>query len=116
MILSKIAAKLECDLICGGDNMDKSITSACGADLMSDVLAFAKAGSVLLTGMVNQHVVRTAEMLDVTCIIFVRGKKPNTEICDLANKTGITIMTCQHSLYEACGLLYQAGLPPCSRL
>ena len=86
------------------------------ADLMSDVLAFAKDGCILLTGMVNQHVIRTAEMLDVLCITFVRGKKPTDDIIDLAKQTGVTLLCCDHTLYEACGKLYQKGLPPCQRL
>ena len=60
--------------VCNECNMDKQVVSACGADLMSDVLAFVKHNTVLLTGLVNQHVVRTAEMVDVSCIIFVRGE------------------------------------------
>jgi len=63
--------------------------------------------------MMNHHVIRTAEMLDVLCVAFVRGKKPDAEVCELAEKCGITIMSCTYTLYEACGMLYKAGLPAC---
>lgn len=116
MTIAQAAAALGGTLVCGEENLDKPLTSGCGADLMSDALAFAKHGSILLTGMVNQHVIRTAEMLDVLCIAFVRGKKPTEDICALAKQTGVTLMTCEHTLYEACGRLYEKGLPPCSRL
>lgn len=115
MTIRKAAEVLEATLIYGHD-IDKPLSSACGADLMSDVLAFAKEGSMLLTGMVNQHVIRTAEMLDVLCICFVRGKKPTDDICALAKQTGVTLICCDMTLYEACGRLYQSELPPCSRL
>ncbi|MDD5017063.1 MAG: DRTGG domain-containing protein [Eubacteriales bacterium] len=116
MRISEVAEILKCDLVCGAQNLDKPLSSACGADLMSDVLAFAKDGCVLLTGMVNQHVIRTAEMLDVLCIVFVRGKMPSDDICALAETNGITLLCCKSTLYEACGILYTKGLPPCSRL
>jgi hypothetical protein len=77
------------------------------------VLAFVKENCLLLTGMVNAHVVRTAEMLDVPCIVFVRGKVPTQDMIELAVQTGVTLLTCEYTLYEACGRLYQNGLPPC---
>lgn len=113
MDISQAAEILGCDIICGRENLDRQLKSACGADLMSDVLAFAKEGCVLLTGMANHHAIRTAEMLDVLCIVFVRGKRPDDEMCELANRCGITLLSCAHTLYEACGLLYKAGLPAC---
>lgn len=53
------------------------VYSACGSDMMSDVLAYVKDQAVLLTGLVNSQVIRTAEMMDMRCIVFVRSKKPN---------------------------------------
>jgi len=116
MNIKDIAGYLDGELICGTNKANKPVLSACGADLMSDVLAFAKAGSALLTGMVNQHVVRTAQMLDVNCIVFVRGKRPDAALCALAEEADIAIVACDKTLYESCGLLYQAGLPPCARV
>ncbi len=113
MTIKQAAAVLNATCICGDKNQDRPLTSACGADLMSDVLTLAKEGSMLLTGMVNQHVIRTAEMLDVLCICFVRGKMPTEDVCSLALQTGITILGSDMTLYEACGRLYQHGLPPC---
>ncbi len=115
MTIAQAAAALGAIPVCGEENMDKPVNSACGADLMSDVLTFAKDGSLLLTGMVNQHVIRTAEMLDVVCIAFVRGKKPTEDIIDLAKQTGVTLLCCDLTLYEACGKLYEKGLPPCPK-
>ena len=116
MTISQAAALLGGTLICGEKNVDKTLSSACGADLMSDVLAFAKEGGVLLTGMVNPHVIRTAEMLDVQCIVFVRGKKPADDVVSLARQTGVTLLTCDYTLYEACGRLFAEGLPPCRKV
>lgn len=115
MKICDVVSFLECDVICGEQNMDKQLSSACGADLMSDVLAFAKEECVLLTGMVNHHVIRTAEMLDVMCIVFVRGKMPTDDVSELAGQCGITLLSCKHTLYEACGILYTHGLGPCRK-
>ncbi len=110
MTIGEAAAALNATYACIGKSLDKQISSACGADLMSDVLAFAKEGSILLTGMINQHVIRTAEMLDVLCVCFVRGKNPTQEMCDLAKQTGITLLVSEMTLFEACGRLYKNGL------
>lgn len=92
-------------------NLDRNVTSACGADLMSDVLAFVKTNTVLLTGLINPQVIRTSEMVDISCIVFVRGKVPPPEVCELAYEKEIVLMTTESSMFEACGRLYQKGLP-----
>ena len=93
------------------DRLDQPVETACGSDLMSDVLAFVKDKTVLITGLINTHVVRTAEMLDITCIVFSRGKQPNDEILEMAEEAGITVITSRMTTYTACGELYTNGLP-----
>lgn len=91
---------------------DREVHSACGADMMSDVLAsYSEDKGLLLTGLNNQQVVRTAEMIDVFCIIFVRGKEPDPAVVKLAEEKEIVVMMTGHTMYTACGLLYAAGLP-----
>lgn len=109
MNIEQIADILNAKVICGSD-MDRRVETACGSDMMSDVLAFVKDQAVLLTGLVNPQVVRTADMLDMSCIVFVRGKAPTEEIIDLANKKDIILLSTEHLLFTACGLLYNAGL------
>jgi predicted transcriptional regulator len=77
---------------------------------MSDVLAFVHDQSLLLTGLVNPQVVRTAEMMDIRCIVFVRGKEPDQKILELAEETGLALLSTQLRMYEACGRLYEGGL------
>ena len=77
---------------------------------MSDVLAYVKDQAVLLTGLVNSQVIRTAVMMDMLCIVFVRSKAPTEEMIELAKESGIVVMTTDKRLYEACGLLYSNGL------
>ena len=81
-----------------------------GGDFMSDVLAFVKNQALLLTGLVNPQVVRTADMVEMKCIVFVRGKVPGPDILALAEERDIVVMTCPKRMYEACGLLYSNGL------
>ncbi len=71
---------LDAEVLCGQEYMDREVNSACGSDMMSDVLAYVKDQAVLLTGLVNPQVVRTAEMMDMVCVVFVRSKMPTEEI------------------------------------
>ena len=95
------------------DNVDLTVEveGGCGAGLMSDVLASIQPNAVLLTGLCNPQVVRTAQMADVAAIIFVRGKVPTQDIIDLANDEQIPLITAPYGMFELCGRLYKAGLP-----
>jgi predicted transcriptional regulator len=89
---------------------DTEIKSACGSDMMSDVLAFVKDQGLLLTGLLNAQVVRTAEMMDIPCVAFCRGKIPDESVVELARQKGIILLSTAYRLYQACGVLYGAGL------
>ncbi len=91
--------------------MDIELTCAFAADLMSDILVFAKPQMLMITGLVNLQAVRTAEMSDLPAILFVRGKYPQESILDLAREIGIGVLISPYTMYETCGLLYAAGLP-----
>ena len=110
MQLSQIRDILKARVLCGEDHLDREVFSACGSDFMSDVLAFVKNQALLLTGLVNPQVVRTADMVEMKCIVFVRGKVPGQDIVELAQERDIVVMTCGKRMYEACGLLYSKGL------
>ncbi len=110
LTVREIAIELGAEVLAGADLLEAEVATACGADLMSDVLAFVKDRSVLLTGLVNQHVMRTAEVLDVLAVVFVRGKRPPDDVLEMARDRGIAILLTQHTLFTACGLLYNQGL------
>ncbi len=111
MKLREIKELLKCEVITGNDNLDLEISSGGGCDLMSDVLAFGKPGMVLLTGLTNAQSVRTADIVDIKAIIYVRGKRPVKEGIELAKEKGIPLLSTKFMMFEACGLLYSAGLP-----
>ena len=111
MTIGEVKEILEAKVLIGGDRMEEAVDTACGSDLMSDVLAFVKENAVLITGLINPHVVRTSEMLDITCIVFSRGKLPSEEILEEAEESGITVMCTEMTTYTACGELYMHGLP-----
>ncbi len=110
MKLSTLTELLDAKVISGEENIGRHVYSACGSDMMSDVLAYVKDQAVLLTGLVNSQVVRTAEMMDMVCIVFVRSKKPTDEMIELAKEHGLVLMTTDKRMYDACGILYSAGL------
>jgi predicted transcriptional regulator len=111
--LSEIKEILNADVIVGEEKLDIEVKTAFGADLMSDVLAFAKAGSLLLTGLTNTQVVRIANVLDIAAIILVRGKKPPAETLSMAKNLQIPILTTKYILFETAGRLYAKGIVGC---
>ncbi len=114
MKISKIAELVRADVLCRPDLLDDlQADFAYASDLMSDVLAFAQPGSLLLTGLTNMQIVRTAQMLDIPAVVFVRGKYPQKETIELANRVGMPLLLSRKSLYETSGIIYQAGLKPC---
>jgi predicted transcriptional regulator len=113
MKLSEIAEILKAEVLYGEELEGIEIEHACGSDLMSDVLCQSMHGSLLLTGLTNPQVVRTAEMSENSAICFVRGKTPPSETMELARKNRIPLLLCSYSMYLACGKLYTAGLGGC---
>ena len=110
MKLNEVVEILGAKVLTGEENLNLEVASACGCDLMSDVLAFVKDRALLLTGLMNPQVVRTAEMMDISAIVFVRGKEPDESIIEMAKAKDMVIMTTDLPLYIACGELYTNGL------
>ncbi|HSL43760.1 MAG TPA: hypothetical protein VK897_10035 [Anaerolineales bacterium] len=94
-----------------GVGMDVKIRGVCGADLMSDVLASSRPKAVLLTGLTNPQVVRTAQIAEFRAIIFVRGKQPQAETIEIATQEKMPLITSPFGMFELCGRLHKAGLP-----
>lgn len=110
MTLRDAQKALGARVLVGEEFLEREVKSAGASDLMSDVLAFSKDHSILLTGLCNPQVIRTAEMLDIICIIFVRGKKADEAILEMARERELVVMETGHRMFNSCGMLYQAGL------
>ena len=110
MTIRTLTELLDAEVICGEEHLDRDVHSACGSDMMSDVLAYVKDQAVLLTGLVNSQVIRTAEMMDMVCIVFVRSKRPTPEMIEIANEHGMVMLCSEKRMYDACGILYSNGL------
>ncbi len=113
MKLSDVLSAIEGKTISKDVDLDMDIQMGCGADLMSDVLSFTHEGTLLLTGLTNPQVVRTAEVAGINAIVFVRGKVPPEETVALAEERGIPLLASKYTMFETCGRLYKAGLPSC---
>jgi predicted transcriptional regulator len=110
MTVEGIKEALNARLVVGENILCSEVTTACGADMMSEVLSYVKNQAVLLTGLCNSQVIRTAEMMDITCVIFVRGKKPTAEMISLAAKKEIALLETEYTMFSACGILYEKGI------
>lgn len=110
MTIRDMVSILDAKVLRGSAKLDQDVFSACCSDLMSDVLAFVNEKTVLLTGLTNQHVIRTAEMLDIRCVIYARGKIPQDDILDSAEQVGLVVISTKNTMFTSSGLLYSAGL------
>lgn len=111
MKLTEIQNLLDAKIHAGNDLLERiEVKDAFGSDLMSDVLAFVQEQGMLLTGLRNAQVVRTAEMMDMQTVVFVRGKEPDEEMVSVANERGIVLLSTEMTMFRACGILYENGL------
>ena len=110
MKLGQIAELLEAQVLSSACMLETEVQNAFCCDMMSDVLAYVKNQAVLITGLLNQQAIRTAAMMDMVCVVFVRGKRPDETIIECAKESGIAVMCSSHRMFTACGLLYKAGL------
>jgi len=113
MQIKQIASILDAKVLGGTDFMERDIEACCGSDLMSDVLAHSRRNSLLLTGLTNLQVIRTADVSELGGIVLVRGKKPTLDFILEAEQEGLPVLATDYSMFEACGLLYQHGLKGC---
>lgn len=115
MNLHDVQRLLGADVLTGKEYLDRQIETCCGSDMMSDVLAFTKRNTLLCTGLTNMQVVRTADMTELSALVFVRGKVPDLDILEAAKDNMLPVLVTDHTLFEACGILYQAGIKGCSK-
>ncbi|HHW01617.1 MAG TPA: anti-sigma regulatory factor [Thermoanaerobacterales bacterium] len=110
MKLSRIKEILKADVLWGEELLDIEVSNACGADLISDILADTKTNAVLLTGLTHRQIIQTASMSDFAAIVFVRGKVPASDVIELAKQQKLPLFSTKYPLYETCGILYREGL------
>ena len=110
MTVGFIKQLLNACILNGEDDLEREVYTACGSDMMSDVLAHVDDQAVLITGLCYPQVLRTAEMMDIICIIMVRNKQPDESMIEMAKERDITLLTTELPMFTTCGLLYNAGL------
>lgn len=113
MLLREVQRILDAEVLVGAEKLDMEVHTAFGADLMSDVLAFAVSGCILLTGLTNPQIIRTADVLDIAAIVIVRGKKPSPETLRAAADKKIPVLSTKYILFESAGRLYEKGIVGC---
>jgi len=112
MKLKDVAEMLNGKVVSGNEHLEKEVEYAFSSDLMSDVLTIQKDNLILLTGLANVQALRTAEMSDISCIVFVRNKKVNADMLKLGKESGIVLIECPSSMFRASGVLFSNGLKP----
>lgn len=110
MNLQEISDLLDAEILVDGDRKNGELTTAFAADTMSDLLAFGRAGAILLTRMTSPQVIRTSDVMDIAAIIMIRGKIPSKEVIQLAGELHVPILATRLPQFETAGLLYAKGL------
>ncbi len=112
MKIKEIVKILDARVVCGEEQLEQTIDVAFASDLMSDVLTLKNDNVLLITGLANLQTIRTAEMSDISCIIFARNKKVSVELIELARENEMIVLECRFSVFKTCGLLFNAGVKP----
>ncbi|MEK6528726.1 MAG: DRTGG domain-containing protein [Nitrospirota bacterium] len=115
MILKDITEALKAEVVVNPADINIQVQCGCSADLMSDVLFYCTSNSILITGLTQRHVVRTAEIIGIKGIVFVQNKKPDKETIELAKEKKIPLFITPFCMYTASGKLYEAGLRGCPK-
>ncbi|MCM1054645.1 MAG: DRTGG domain-containing protein [Bacteroides sp.] len=110
MTVNDVRDLLSANVLTGQTMLSREVRTACGSDMMSDVLAYIKDNAVLLTGLLDPQVITTAEMMGIVCVVFVRGKTPDSNLKQLADEMNVPVLTTNLRMFEACGILYSEGL------
>ncbi len=113
MTLRDIVALLEADVLYPEADLEREVPCAFASDMISDILMCTKEPTLLLTGLTNNQVIRLSDMIDLTGIVFVRGKKPLQDVIEMAEERGLPILSTKFTLYRCSGILYNAGLRSC---
>ncbi len=112
MKLREVVDLLNAKVVSGKHHIDSEVEYSFASDLMSDVLTIEKDNILLLTGLANLQTIRTAEMSEITKIIFVRKKKATPEMIQLAEENDMILIECDYSMFKASGMLFNAGMKP----
>ncbi len=110
MQLTEIAMILDARFLVGKEFASKEVFKVGASDLMSDILAADSDGSLILTGLATQQIVRTASVAGVSAIILIRGKVPSKEVIDLAKEENLPLLTTSLSMFVSSGRLYKHEL------
>ena len=110
MTIREMSRLLDAKIFCGEEMLEREVHNGFGCDLMRDVLAYAENEAMLLTRLVNPQLVRTAEMMDIVCLVFVRGKEPTETMIQLAEERSLVLMSTEKGMFTSCGILYTAGM------
>lgn len=110
MLISALRELLEAQVLCGEDRLEEEISTVFASDMMSDVLACPDEIHCLLTGLINQQVIRTADMMDIGLVVFVRGKRPPDEVVEMARQRDMVVLLTGCRMFSACGRMYESGI------
>ena len=115
MTLKEVKDILNAEVLCGEHLLDQEVITAFACDLISEMLSLASSNTLIITSLINPHVIHTAEVMDAVGVIFVGGKKPSEDIINNLNRGNIPLLSTPFLIFNACGLLFSNGIEGCMR-
>ncbi len=110
MKLGEIKDVLQCQVLSDEDDLSTEVETVVASDGMSEILAFARPGALMITGLTNIQSVRTADIANVRAIVYIRGKRPNETAINLARESNIPVLATGLGMFDVCGILRELGL------
>lgn len=110
MKLREVVEALGLKVRCGADRLDREVRGAYASDLLSDVMARARAGDVWITLQTHVNIVAVAALNDLAGIVLVNGREPEEATLKKAQDEDVVIMVSAEPSFEVAGRLYQMGL------
>jgi predicted transcriptional regulator len=110
MKLLEIRNLLQCAVLTGEDSLSREVETVVASDGMSEILAFAHPGALMVTGLTNIQSVRTADIANVIAMVYIRDKRPDEKTINLAREKGIPVLATGLGMFDVCGILREAGL------
>ena len=110
MLLREVQSLLHAKVLTHDSNPEMELTGAFSSDKLSHVLAFTNDKSILITGLYNLQVIRTAELMGIECVIFIGKDEPDDIMIEMAEDLDIVVLHSPYSMFVTSGILYSNGL------
>jgi predicted transcriptional regulator len=110
LIVQDIVSALSVQVVAGADHLNNQVSGGYASDLLSCVMAGAKAGDIWVTLQSHPNVVAVADLLNLAAVVITEGTQPNAETVSRADEKGIPVLLAQQNTFDTVGSLIALGI------